>query len=140
MKQYLIDTNCAISYVTDRNMLQQSIMMRYFEEATEYRCELICLSTVVYEFVYVMEKVYSVDTIIIQKMINDLSRTPGVSIKGDYSLRPVLSLWPHKITDYGDAIIAAYALEYSIPILTFDQKFRKELLKSNILVEAPTKG
>lgn len=40
MNKYLIDTNCLISFVTDRNPEQQKIISKYFEDAADLKCDL----------------------------------------------------------------------------------------------------
>ncbi len=127
MKRFLIDTNCLISYVTDRNLEQQEIITRVFEEAANFKDELIILSNVITEFVYVLDKIYAVESNKIREILIALTETPGISIDFKFSLEPVLLLWPQIIRDYGDAVLASYAKQEGIPLLTFDRTLSRQL-------------
>jgi predicted nucleic-acid-binding protein len=135
MKRYLIDTNCLVSFVTDRNVNQQKLLTRYFEGASNFKYELIVLSNVITEFVYVLDKIYGVHEKIISAILYDLAQTPGFIIKNYFNLNSILSLWPKDISDYGDAIIASCAKEEKLSIITFDHSFVKQLKVCNISVE-----
>ena len=54
MKIYLVDTNAVISYLTDRNLDQQSKISVYFEMASQKKCEIIIHFNVLTEVVYVL--------------------------------------------------------------------------------------
>jgi len=63
MKKYVVDTNCLISYVTDRNPKQQEEMSDYFEDAADLKSQLVILGSVLVEFVYVLSAVYNVEDV-----------------------------------------------------------------------------
>jgi predicted nucleic-acid-binding protein len=124
MKRYLIDTNCLVSFVTDRNVNQQKLLTRYFEGASNFKYELIVLSNVITEFVYVLDKIYGVHEKIISAILYDLAQTPGFIIKNYFNLNSILY-----------AIIASCAKEEKLSIITFDHSFVKQLKVCNISVE-----
>jgi predicted nucleic-acid-binding protein len=130
MKKYIIDTNALISFVTDRSPAQQSIVSPLFESASRLKCTLVCHQFVLTEFVFVMDKVYGTPKETINSMVRDFITMPGVELyqQTDFSL--LLSFWPSKIADFGDALLAATgkAIKGST-IVTFDEKFKSALKK-----------
>jgi predicted nucleic-acid-binding protein len=130
VKKYLIDTNALISFVTDRNPSQQEIVAPLFEAASRLKCTLVCHQFVLTEFVFVMDKVYGTPKETINSMLRDFITMPGVEVYQQTDISVVLSFWPSKIADFGDALIAATgkAMKGAI-IVTFDVKFKSALKK-----------
>lgn len=128
MKKYLIDTNALISFVTDRNPAQQEIVAPLFEAASRLKCSLVCHQFVLAEFVFVMDRVYGTPKETINAMIRDFIAMPGVELHQETDFGLLLSLWPEKVADFGDALIAATAKAIKGTIIvTFDEKFRSAL-------------
>ena len=134
MKKYLIDTNCLISFITDRDPGQQRIIAKYFEDASDIKCELVIVDSVITELVYVLEKVYRINIKIISDILHSLIETPGITVHHNFDLSKILKLWPDKIRDYGDAVIASHAIGEKLKVITFDQNFAKQLSECNISV------
>ena len=132
MNSYLIDTNCLISYTTTRNKVQSEKISVYIEDASNLKSEITIISNIVTEFVYTLQSIYKVDSKFIAQMLNDLFKNPGIKYHHGYFIGNILSFWPHKIKDYGDAVLAAAALELKIPALTFDKSFSRQLSNLNI--------
>ena len=130
MKKYIIDTNALISFVTVRNLAQQEVVAALFEAAARSKCVLICHQLVLTEFVFVMDKVYGTPKETINTLLRDFISLPGVEVQQATDFSALLSYWPSKITDFGDALIAvtAKSIKGSI-IVTFDEKFKSALKK-----------
>ena len=134
MKKYIIDTNALISFVTDRNINQQKRISILFEEAARLKILLLCPQNVITEFIYVLEKIYKIPKIKINTMIHDIIHTPGIEIINELPFETLLPLWPSKIPDFGDSVIASLALQYKGSIVaTFDKSFSSLLKKIDIL-------
>jgi predicted nucleic-acid-binding protein len=73
VKQYVIDTNALISFVTDRNPEQQAKISKIFRTAAQLKSRILCPQNVLTEFIYVLDKVYGVSPNKIKKMIFDLA-------------------------------------------------------------------
>lgn len=128
MKKYLIDTNALISFVTDRNLAQQEIVAPLFEAASRLKCSLICHQFVLTEFVFVMDRVYGTPKETINAMLRDFIAMPGVELYQQTDFGLLLSLWPEKIPDFVDALLAASGKSLKgTTIVTFDEKFRSAL-------------
>lgn len=127
MKKIVLDTNVLISFVTDRNQAQQEkaeeILAHAAEDAT-----ILCQQEVISEFVYALDSVYQVNKQEIRQMLLDFVNMPGVEIVADLDFELIAKLWPERITDYGDAVIAALCKNTGNAVVaTFDRKFSREL-------------
>lgn len=79
-----------------------------------------------------LEQVYNIKSIETAKIIQSLIKTPGIKLTGGSNIESVMKYWPLKISDYGDAVLAYYAKTSNVPIITFDKKLIKQLIKENI--------
>jgi predicted nucleic acid-binding protein len=133
MKKIIIDTNCLISFVTDRDVDQQKKTAALFNKTKQLKRKIICHQHVISEFVYVLTSIYSLKSDNIQQMVADLIAMPGVTYSSDVDMHILLSLWPENIPDYGDAVLATYCKKTKgTCIATFDKKFLNALHKINL--------
>ncbi len=137
MKEYIIDTNCLLSYVTDRNNNQRLSIEKYFDLAFRYEIELIVIGNVVTEFVHVLTNIYSLEVSEVNTIITDLIQTPGIKFVEGYFPEKVLKFWPVSIKNFGDAVVGAYVAMVHLEVITFDSTFSKELKKINVKVTIP---
>jgi len=119
-----IDTNVLISFVTDRNLEQQSQAARIFESAKRSQITVLCHQNVVTEFVYVLDRIYHVEPITVHNMLRNLIEMPGIELVNELDLSHLLAVWPGKCPDYGDAVLLAFCKGHKdIRLATFDRKF-----------------
>lgn len=135
MNKVIIDTNVLVSFVTDRNLLQQKKATRLFEETASLKTSVLCHPNVISEFVYLMDTVYGVQKEELHRIINDLVELPGLNIIQDLDLDMILDYWPIHVADYGDGILASLCKKTrNSAIGTFDHKFQKELIALGLSV------
>jgi predicted nucleic acid-binding protein len=133
VKKCIIDTNALISFVTDRNPVQQDKIARLLDAAVQLKLRVLCPQNVLTEFIYVMDSVYSIPKTEIRDIVNDFIKLPGIEIVHRINLKTLLALWPEKVPDYGDAIIAALCKDTTgSSVTTFDRKFRIKLKKLDL--------
>ena len=133
MKQYIIDTNALLSFVTDRNITQQAVMTGVFEQVAAAQAAILCPQNVIAEFVYVMETVYHQPTLSIRSILADFIAMPGVEIVDTTDFESVFSLWPETFEDFGDAIVAACCQSSKGAfVITFDRRFMRQLASCHI--------
>jgi len=132
MDKYILDTNTLISYLTDRDLKQQEKISVYFEDAVNFKAELVITDIVINEFVYVLDSVYSIDDEQISEILQSLIKTPGITTSSFFDLTKIFEYWPSKISDYGDGVLSCHAHEINAPIITFDKKLIKEMKKNDI--------
>lgn len=128
----ILDTNCYISFLNQRNREQHGKMVSFWERVSRLECEVLLTSHNISEIVFVFKSIYSVDQKEINQIIHDLIANPGVSFEPAYFPETILSLWPNHIKDYGDAVLAAGGKELEAKIVTFDREFSKSLKKLNL--------
>ncbi len=135
MKKFIIDTNALVSFVTDRNPAQQEVVAPIFAAAARMKCSIVCHQFVLTEFVFVMEKVYGTPKETINAMVRDFIALPGVVLQQETDFSVLLSLWPSRIADFGDALVASVAKGIKGgAIITFDGKFKSALKKLDLIV------
>ena len=135
MKNYIIDTNALISFVTDRNPAQQDKIAVVFDRAAQLKVRVLCPQNVLTEFVYVMDKVYSIPQAEIRDIARAFVNLPGVEIIHEISLTTLFRFWPEKVPDYGDAVIAALCKDTRGSLVaTFDRKFKAKLKQLGLSV------
>ena len=135
MKNYIIDTNALISFVTDRNPAQQDKIANLLDSAAQLKVRVLCPQNVLTEFVYVMDSVYRIGKSEIRDIVRDFIKLPGVEIVHQISLSTLFTFWPAKVPDYGDAIIAALCKDTGgSSVATFDRKFKAKLKKLGLSV------
>ncbi len=128
MKKYVIDTNALISFVTDRNLTQQEAVAPLFEAASRSKCTIVCHQFVLAEFVFVMDKVYGTPKETIRAILRDFISMPGVELRQETDFNTGLALWPEKIADFGDALVASASVSVKGAVtVTFDTKLRSAL-------------
>jgi predicted nucleic-acid-binding protein len=135
--RHIIDTNCLLSFVTDRNPIQNECMAAVFERAAKLEEEILVISNVITEFVYVQLSVYAQEESLIAGMVSDLLKHPGVQYHHGFFLDSILELWPESFGEFGDAVIAAAAKLLELPVYTFDRVFRRQLERVSIPVHTP---
>jgi predicted nucleic acid-binding protein len=129
----VLDANALISFVTDRAPAQQAEVAKLFERAARAEAALLCPQNVLTEFVYVMSRVYRVEPRVIARMIGDLIELPGVEVVHDLDYPRLFALWPSRIPEYGDAIVAAVCQSHKgSGVITFDKKLRRRLRRTRV--------
>jgi len=135
VKRILINTNCLISFVTDRNPTQQEKAYNLFQKAARLEVLILCHQHVLSEFVFVLSSVYDTPAKKIHAILSDFIVMPGVMQVTEVDIKTVLSLWPTVIPDYGDAVIAAHCKDSKgTAVATFDMKFSKAMKKAAIAI------
>ena len=133
MRKFIIDTNALISFVTDRNPAQQDKIAKLLDHAVQQRVRVLCPQNVLTEFIYVMDRVYSIRKAEIKDIVEDFIKLPGIEIVHAFNLKTLLTFWPEKVPDYGDAIIATLCKDTNgTSVVTFDRKFRIKLKKLDL--------
>ena len=136
--RHIIDTHCLLSFVTDRSPMQNKSMALVFERAANFEEEILVVSNVITEFVYVQLSVYLQTESLIVRMAADLLKHPGVHYHHGFFPDSILELWPEPFKEFGDAVIAAAAKALGLPVYTFDRSFQRKLQRASIPAETPT--
>ena len=135
MTNYFIDTNCLLSYVTDRNIDQQNRISPFFHNASVLKHKITVIQNVITEFVYVCLSVYEIEPAKVRGMVLDFIHTPGLEVEHTFPISTFMHLWPGYIENYGDAVLAASVQNGGGVLLSFDGKLRKNCARLDISVE-----
>ena len=136
MTDYLVDTNCLLSYFTDRSPEQHAVVVNYVSRASQLQLSLMVTPHVLSELVYVLERVYQEPATRVADLVAKTLRTPGIEYLDLHPIQQILDLWPTGMPQYGDAVIAATARATGLAVLTFDRGFARGLQRLAIAHEA----
>lgn len=128
MNRIVLDTNVVISFLTDRNLEQQELAARLFQDASEGTHELVLHQIVATEVVYVLHNIYNRPVEEVAACLRDLIELPGITVLDKLPWAELFDLWPEKIGSYADAVLAAVTRSGRLDYLaTFDRTFRSRL-------------
>ena len=123
-----VDTNVIVSFLIDRSPGQQARAAELFAAAAAGDLHIVLHQTVISESVYVLRTLYEGKPANVAATLSDLLSLPGVLTSDELDWSAVLSLWPRRIADFGDACLAAVAKSGAFDSLaTFDVGFRRRL-------------
>ncbi|WP_167324053.1 type II toxin-antitoxin system VapC family toxin [Leptospira alexanderi] len=129
----ILDTNCYISFLNQRNLEQHTKMVLLWEKVSRLEYEVILTSHNITEIVFVFKSIYAVEQSKLNQIVKDLLINPGVTYESAYYPELILQLWPKSIKDYGDAVLAAASQLLEAQIVTFNQDFSKSLKKLSLI-------
>lgn len=133
MTSILLDTNALISFLTDRDEVQQARADALFRDAAERRADVILHQTVVTETVYVLTNLYGRSSSEVAGLLRDLLAMPGVVTLDDLAWPDVLDRWPDPYPDLADACLASVASRQPIDaVATFDRRFARQLRREGV--------
>jgi predicted nucleic acid-binding protein len=132
-KQIVVDTNVLVSFLTDRDPVQQEQAAALFRGAAAGTHALILHQIALSEMVYVLLNLYGVSPAEAARILGDLLATPGVRPVHELSWPLLLDLWPDKIPSFADAAIAAVAKQGTYDeVATFDRPLAKRLKRQGL--------
>ena len=135
MKNVVVDTNVLLSFLTDRDPEQQLQAEELFQAAQRSEILLILPQIAINELVYVLMNFYQVEPKQVAETLEDLLASPGIQPVHETSWSRVLELWPERIQDYADAVLAQITRDSGHDcIATFDQRFIRRLGREGLSV------
>lgn len=124
----LVDTNILVSYLVDRSPGQQARAAALIEAAADPDRRLLLHSLVLAEVAFVLRNVYERDAKEVADVLRRLLEVPGAETVDATPWPAILELWPVRIPDLLDALLAAVALELRPDaVATFDRALARKL-------------
>jgi len=133
VRQIVVDTNVLLSFLTDRNVAQGNKAEALMSAAAKGEVALVLPQIVLGELVYVLRNLYNTEATEIARTLDDLLASPGVFPADQVLWSHVLELWPGRIRDFADAVLASMTLQLGYDaIATFDRAFVRQLKRENV--------
>jgi len=125
MNRIVIDTNMVISFLTNRNLKQQELAAKLFEDASASKHEVLLHQIVASEVVYVLRNLYRRPVQEVAASVRDLIELPGVVVLDEMPWADLFDLWPRAVDTFADAALVAVMLSGKYDFLaTFDRNLR----------------
>jgi predicted nucleic acid-binding protein len=132
-KQIVVDTNVLVSFLTDRDPVQQEQVAALFRGAAAGAHALILHQIALSEMVYVLLNLYGVSPVEVARILADLLAMPGIQPVHELSWPLLLGLWPATIPSFSDAALAAVAKQGVYDeVATFDRSLAKRLKRQGV--------
>jgi len=121
-----VDTDVIIRLLTGDDLGKQALARALFDAAAKGDVDLLVTSTVVADAVFVLTspRLYSVRREDAAEMLLSLLTLPGVETEHEERTLGALELFRSSGMDFGDAYLAAFAMELEEPLVySFDRDF-----------------
>lgn len=124
-KRRLVDTNLIVRYLVQDHEKHAKAAGKLFEACDRGDIEIVVLSAVLAECVFVLESFYEHRRADIAGALGTLISSPGVQISQNAVHLDALDRYRKTKVHFVDCLIAAAARAEDIPVATFDADFRK---------------
>ena|SRR5690348_1181950 len=124
-KRRLVDTNLIVRYLVQDHEKHAKAAGKLFEACDRGDVEIVVLSAVLAECVFVLESFYEHPRADIAGALGTLISSPGVEISENAMHLDALDRYRKTKVHFADCLIAAAAKAEDTPVATFDEDFRK---------------
>jgi predicted nucleic-acid-binding protein len=121
-----IDASVIVRYLTGDDKTQSAAAADLFRAAQAGKVSLIIPTASVQETVYVLEKIYHLDAATIAPKLISLLAMPNVTAPDARWLIEALQFYRIKNSDFGDALLCAFARREGCDVATFDKGILKK--------------
>jgi predicted nucleic-acid-binding protein len=121
-----IDASVVVRYLTGDDPAQSAAATELFRAAQAGKVKLVIPASTIQETVYVLERLYNLDAVsIAPKLISLLTLHNVDSPDADWVVE-ALQFYREKNSDFGDALLCAYARSAGCQVATFDKGILKK--------------
>lgn len=124
-KRRLVDTNLIVRYLVQDHEKHAKAAGKLFEACDRGEIEIVVLSAVLAECVFVLESFYEQRRADIAAALSTLISSPGVQISETTTHLDALDRYRKTKVHFVDCLIAAAAKAEDLPVATFDEDFRR---------------
>ncbi len=125
MKKLYADTNTFLRFLLQDNIEQAKIAEKNFILAKENKLQVIVISEVIPELVYVLAGVYKLSRAETAKQVSYIVETPYFKVEQRSLWIQVLEAYPQVKVDVVDIFLAVKAAENDGAVFSFDHDFEK---------------
>ena len=134
-KSVAVDTNVIVRYLTGDDAAQSPAAAELFRSATAGRINLIIPTVILQETVYVLETFYAGTPETIAPKLTSLLSLNGVTCPDARWVLDGIQWYRAKNSDFGDALLCAYARHHHCEVSTFDKDLIKKF--TEVAASAP---
>src|ERR1035441_2356179 len=132
-----IDASVVVRYLTGDDKVQSASATDLFRAAQNGRARLVIPTSTIQETVYVLERLYNLDAAAIAPKLISLLAIPNVDAPDFRWVVEALQFYRTKNSDFGDALLCAFARSEGCDVATFDKGIVKKF--SEVAVLTPSK-
>ena len=121
-----IDASVVVRYLTGDDKVQSAAATELFRAAQAGRVKLWIPASTIQETVYVLERLYHLDAVTIAPKLISLLTLHNVESPDARWLVDALQFYRDKNSDFGDALLCAYAHSSGCEVATFDKGILKK--------------
>ena len=134
-KSVAVDANVIVRYLTGDDPVQSPAATELFRSAGAGRVNLIIPTAILQETVYVLETFYDGTPEAIAPKLTSLLSLTGVTCPDARWVLDAIQWYRTKNSDFGDALLSAYARHHHCEVATFDQELIKKF--TEVAASAP---
>lgn len=131
-----IDASVVVRYLTGDDKEQSPAATKLFRAAQSGDLKLVIPASTVQETVYVLEKLYKFSARDIAPKLISLLSIPNISTPDAQWIFEALQFYRDKNSDFGDAMLCAYARAEGLGVATFDKGIKKSF--EEVTIQVPT--
>jgi predicted nucleic-acid-binding protein len=120
-----IDASVVVRYLTGDDKTQSAAAADLFRAAQSGNVKLVVPTSTIQETVYVLERLYNLDAATIGSKLISLLSIPNVDAPDARWVVEALQFYRSKNSDFGDALLCAYARSEGCDVATFDKGLLK---------------
>jgi predicted nucleic-acid-binding protein len=121
-----IDASVVVRYLTGDDKTQSAAATELFRAAQAGKVKLVIPASTIQETVYVLEKLYNLDSATIAPKLISLLTLHNVDSPDTDWVVQALQFYREKNSDFGDAMLCAYADWAGCEVATFDKGILKK--------------
>lgn len=133
-----IDASVVVRYLTGDDKVQSATAADLFRAAQSGKVKLVIPTSTIQETVYVLERLYNLDAAAIAPKLISLLTIPNVDTPDSRWVIEALQFYRAKNSDFGDALLCAFARSEGCEVATFDKGIVKKF--SEVPVHTPAES
>ena len=135
-KTVALDANVIVRFLTGDDPVQSRTATELFRAAGAGRVSLVIPTVIVQETVYVLETFYAGTPETIAPKLTSLLSLNGVTCPDARWVLDAIQWYRAKNSDFGDALLCAYARHHHCEVSTFDKELIKKFTEVTMVVPA----
>jgi predicted nucleic-acid-binding protein len=121
-----VDASVVVRFLTGDDKIQSAAAADLFRGAQAGKVKLVIPTSTIQETVYVLERLYDFDAATIAPKLISLLAIPNVETPDARWVMEALQFYRTKNSDFGDALLCAYAHREGHDVATFDKGISKK--------------